>query len=59
MLVSLVSVVGIRFAGVLIVGGLLHRGLAAIWVVLAGELFVRGVLAYARFWQGGWKHVKV
>jgi putative MATE family efflux protein len=59
MLVSLVSVVGIRFAGVLVVGGSLHRGLAAIWLVLAGELFVRGVLAYARFWQGGWKHVKV
>src|SRR5207237_1471867 len=59
MLVSLVSVLGIRFLGVILVGGWLGMGLAAIWVVLAGELFIRGILAYARFWQGGWKHLRV
>ena len=59
MLISLISVVALRFIGVTIVGAWLHQGLAAIWVVLAAELFLRGVLATARFWQGGWKHVKV
>ena len=28
-------------------------------VVLASELFVRGTLIYGRFWQGGWKKIKV
>ena len=59
MLISLISVVALRFIGVLIVGAWLHKGLGAIWVVLAAELFLRGVLAAARFYQGGWKHVKV
>ena len=59
MIVSLVSVIGVRFLGVLMVGGYLRMSLAAIWVVLASELFLRGALAYGRFVQGGWKHVKV
>ncbi len=59
MLISLISVVALRFIGVMIVGAWLHRGLGAIWVVLAAELFLRGVLASARFYQGGWKQVKV
>lgn len=59
MIFSLISVIGIRFFGAEIVGGWLHMSLAAIWVVLAGELFFRGVLAYGRFLQGGWKHVKL
>lgn len=59
MLVSLISVVALRFVGVMIVGAWLHKGLTAIWIVLAGELFIRGVLVSWRFWQGGWKHLKV
>jgi putative MATE family efflux protein len=59
MLCNLLSVLGIRLVGVLIVGGWLRMSLAAIWVVLAGELFFRGILAFARFLHGGWKHVKV
>ena len=34
-------------------------GLGAIWVVLSIELFIRGLLIYARFVHGGWKQVKV
>ena len=34
-------------------------GLAAVWAVLAGELFVRGVLILLRFEQGGWRHKQV
>ncbi len=59
MVLSLISVLAIRFAGVMIVGAWLHKGLTAIWLVLTFELFMRGVLAAARFWQGGWKHLKV
>ena len=56
---SLVTVLGVRFAGVMIVGAYLHKGLGPIWIVLATELFLRGTLAYGRFLQGGWKRVKV
>ena len=59
MIASLISVIGVRFLGVLVVGWYLRMSLMAIWVVLASELFLRGVLVYGRFVQGGWKHVKV
>jgi putative MATE family efflux protein len=59
MLCSLASVLVLRLAGTIIVGGVLHKGLGAIWVVLASELFIRGTLTYARFLHGGWKRVKV
>ncbi len=59
MLINLASVFLLRFTGVMIVGLWLHKGLAAIWIVLASELFTRGVLMYGRFVQGGWKHVEV
>jgi Na+-driven multidrug efflux pump len=59
MIMSLISVLVLRLGGVLIVGLWLKMGLAAIWVVLAGELFIRGALIFARFVQGGWKHVQV
>jgi putative MATE family efflux protein len=59
MICSLVSVIGVRFVGVMIVGAWLHLGLGAIWVVLAGELFLRGLLAVARFYHGGWKTIRV
>jgi Na+-driven multidrug efflux pump len=34
-------------------------GLAAIWCVLAGELFIRGSLIYLRFFHGGWRRIQV
>jgi putative MATE family efflux protein len=59
MILNLSSIVCVRLVGVIIVTRYLHLGLAAIWMVLAGELFLRGALIYARFLQGGWKHVRV
>jgi Na+-driven multidrug efflux pump len=37
----------------------MHLGLDAVWIVLASELFVRGMLMFGRFVHGGWKRVKV
>ena len=59
MVLSLSSIFAVRFAGVAIVGLLLHRGLAAIWVVLCIDQVVRGVLIYARFRSGRWRAIEV
>jgi putative MATE family efflux protein len=59
MVMSLISIFTLRLGAVLIVGLWLRLGLAAIWVLLATELFVRGILIYSRFRSGGWKKVVV
>lgn len=59
MVINLASVILVRLAGALIVGWWLRLGLAAIWVVLAAELTVRGFAVYLRFRHGGWRHVTV
>jgi Na+-driven multidrug efflux pump len=59
MCINLSSTIGLRFTGVLIVGLWLRLGLAAVWMVLAGELFIRGVLIFERFLGGGWKKIAV
>jgi Na+-driven multidrug efflux pump len=59
MIINLASIVFVRLAGVLFVARSLHLGLAAIWVVLACELAVRGLLVYVRFRHGGWRQVRV
>jgi putative MATE family efflux protein len=59
MLINLSSILAIRLLGTVIVGYYLHLSLAAIWVVLASELFVRGLLIYGRFLQGKWRHTEV
>jgi Na+-driven multidrug efflux pump len=59
MLINLASVLTFRFIGVLIVGLRLRLGLAAIWMVLAGELFTRGVLVSLGFRQGSWRTIEV
>jgi Na+-driven multidrug efflux pump len=59
MMINLASIIGIRLAGVLVVTLVLGYGLAAVWVVLAAELTLRGLFVFARFRQGGWKHVEV
>jgi putative MATE family efflux protein len=56
---NLATVIGLRFTGVMFVGLYLKLGLAAVWMVLAGELFVRGVLIFGRFLQGGWRDLAV
>ena len=59
MCLNLGTVIGLRFTGVLIVGLWLKLGLAAVWIVLAGELFLRSLLIFGRFLQGGWKKITV
>jgi Na+-driven multidrug efflux pump len=59
MCINLSSTVGLRFTGVLIVGLWLRLGLAAVWIVLASELFIRGVLIFLRFLGGGWKKIAI
>ena len=59
MCLNLATIIGLRFTGVLFVGLWLKLGLAAVWIVLAGELFIRGILIFARFIQGGWKKISI
>jgi putative MATE family efflux protein len=59
MVMSLISIFTLRLGAVIIVGWWLGLGLAAIWVLLATELFVRGILIYSRFRSGGWKKIQV
>jgi Na+-driven multidrug efflux pump len=58
--INLFSTIALRLAGVLFVVFVLGwRSLVAVWVVLASELFCRGVMAWVRFEHGGWKHLEV
>ena len=59
MILSAASMFGLRFLGVLVVVHVLHRGLTAVWIVLASELFIRGLLIFVRFRHGGWKRIAV
>ena len=59
MVINLASILFVRLAGVLFVVGWLHLGLAAIWVILASELTIRGLLVYVRFRHGGWSRARV
>ncbi|MGD0767911.1 MAG: MATE family efflux transporter [Tepidisphaeraceae bacterium] len=59
MCLNLATIIGLRFTGVLVVGLWLKFGLAAVWIVLAGELFIRGLLIFLRFLQGGWKKLMI
>jgi putative MATE family efflux protein len=59
MIITMVSILLLRFGGVMVVGGYFHKPLPYIWVILATDLFVRGLLIYARFLNGGWKKIKV
>lgn len=59
MMLTLVSVLLFRVGGVVIVGGVMHKALPYIWIMLATDLFIRGILMYSRFLNGGWKKIKV
>jgi putative MATE family efflux protein len=59
MCINISSTVGLRFTGVVIVGLWLHLGLAAVWMVLASELFFRGLLIFGRFMGGKWKQIAI
>ena len=59
MLLSLSSILTVRFIGVIVVGLVLHRGLGAIWCVLCADQLTRGLLIYARFRSGRWRSISV
>jgi Na+-driven multidrug efflux pump len=58
MLITTGSILLLRMCGVWVMGQL-HKPLPAIWMLLATDLFVRGILIYGRFLHGGWKRIKV
>ena len=58
MLISAASVLTVRLGGVWLMARM-NQPLPVIWIVLAADLFVRGLLIYARFLHGGWKQVRV
>lgn len=58
MLITMLSIVLLRFGGVYIAGQM-KQPLTVLWIILATDLFVRGVLVYGRFLNGGWKRIKV
>jgi putative MATE family efflux protein len=58
LLITLGSILILRLGGVW-VAGYFHKPLPFIWILLATDLFVRGVLIYGRFLHGGWKRIKV
>lgn len=59
MQINLFSLLGVRLTGVLILTHLFHASLPTIWLLLSADLFLRGVLLFARFAQGGWKKIQV
>jgi Na+-driven multidrug efflux pump len=59
MILNLGTQLTLRCMGAIVVTRWLHLGLTGVWKVLAGELFIRGCITYARFRQGGWKHIQV
>ena len=59
MAINLLSTIFLRLAGVLVVVFVFGQGLLAVWIVLASELFIRGVMGWLRFEQGAWRHVEV
>jgi len=59
MALNLLSIIGIRLTGVLIVVLVFKQGLFGVWCVLCGELVIRGLLVFSRFARGKWKHVEV
>jgi putative MATE family efflux protein len=58
MVLNLLSIVLIRCVGAYVLGQL-GATLPQIWLLLCGELVVRGGLMYWRFATGRWRHVKV
>jgi len=57
--INLFSTLCVRVVGVLVVVHVFDMGLTGIWVVLSGELFLRGVLMATRFRFGAWHRAKV
>jgi Na+-driven multidrug efflux pump len=58
LLMTMTSILALRLFGVWVMGEL-HKPLWMIWILLATDLFVRGVLIFGRFLHGGWKKIRV
>ncbi|HEY1628337.1 MAG TPA: MATE family efflux transporter [Tepidisphaeraceae bacterium] len=59
MFLSAFSVFVFRLGGAIIVVRYFHFGLEGVWLVLCGELMIRGSLIFGRLVQGGWKKIAV
>ena len=59
MILNLATILTLRLVGAILVAYVFKLGLAAVWVVLASELMLRGILVFGRFLQGGWKRAEV
>jgi putative MATE family efflux protein len=59
MLINLISQIGLRLGGVIVLTQVLRYDLRAVWFALAAELSLRGLAIFIRFQHGGWKHVAV
>jgi putative MATE family efflux protein len=59
MSMNLSSIVAVRFVGVMFAVYVVRGGVVAAWGVMCAELVIRGVLAWARFAMGKWRHVEV
>jgi putative MATE family efflux protein len=59
MVLNTASVFAVRLFGVYVAVKWLNLGLAAVWIVLGGEMMLRGGMMYARFLHGGWKKISV
>jgi putative MATE family efflux protein len=59
MLINMISLIGVRLVGVLVMTQIFHASLSAIWILLSADLFIRGLAMFVRFRHGGWKLVKV
>ena len=58
MLITTATILILRGGGVWVLGAL-EQPLWVIWIVLAADLFIRGVMVYGRFLHGGWKRIRV
>ncbi len=59
MIINLASIIGVRVVGVLIAVHIFHVGLRGVWLVLCGELLLRGALMILRFRFGRWDRTRV
>ncbi len=58
-IITTVSSYGVRMPAAYLLGVHLGYGLEGIWYGLCGEFVIRALLFAARFFHGGWKHIRV
>ena len=58
MLITMVTMLVVRFGGVMVLAHY-RQPLPVIWLLLASDLTIRGIIIYGRFLHGGWKKIRV